>query len=139
MRTERGNGRGAPNGKTGLRTTQKLVAAERDDIGARGDGLGDRLLAREAEARGVDEGAAAEVVDERDPALVREGTERPVLGPRDESGELEVARVDAEDRAGPFGDRGRVVADVGAIRRADLDQLRAGTAQHIGDAEASAD
>src|SRR5207247_1642903 len=81
----RGDGRGTPHGETGLRPTEKLVPAERDDVGARGDGLGDGLLAREVEARGVDEGAAAEIVDERDPALVREGTERTDLGPRDES------------------------------------------------------
>src|SRR5207249_6067860 len=84
VRTQRGDGRGTPNGETGLRSTEQLVAAEGDDVGTRRDRLGDRFLAREAEARGVDERAAAEIVDERDAALVRERAQRTVLGPRSE-------------------------------------------------------
>src|SRR6185503_157838 len=139
MRAHRSDRRRPSNSEPRLRTAQELVAAECDDVGACGDRLPHRLFARETEARGVDEGAAAQVVDECDAALVSERPQRPVLWPRDESRELEVARVHAEDRAGPLGDRGRVVTNVGAVRGPDLDELRTGTAKHVRDAETAAD
>ena len=78
-------------------------------------------------------------MDEPDVVLAREGGELASLRTRDETRDLEVARVHAEDRAGPLADRGRVIARVCAVRRAHLDELRSRSPEHIGNAEAAAD
>src|SRR3989475_12810 len=129
----------APAGEPGLRPAQELVAAERHDVRAFPHRLGDGLFLRQSVARRVEERAAAQVVDEDDPALARQGGELAALGPRHEAGQLEVARVHAEDRGGALRDRARVIARVRAVRGPDLDELRAGTPEDVGDAEAAAD
>ena len=78
-------------------------------------------------------------MDERDIVLARKRRELATFGVRHEPGELEVAGVNAKDRAGPFADRVGVVASVRAIRRSDLDELCTGTPQDIRDAEPAAD
>ena len=78
-------------------------------------------------------------MDERDVVLSREGRKLAAVGARHKPGDLEIACVHAEDRAGLLADRARVVAGVGAIRRTDLDELRAGAPEHVRDAEAAAD
>src|SRR5437762_1570188 len=123
----------------GLGPAEQLVAAEGDDVGALPNRAGDRLLRRKTVLRGVEERTAAEIVDVRDVVLAREGGEVAAVGPRDEAGQLEVARVHAKDRASPLGDSRGVVARVRAVRRADLDELRSGPPQDVGNAEATAD
>ena len=139
MRAQRGDRCGTPNGEPGLGAAQELVAAERHDVRALPHRLGDGLLLRQSVARRVEERAAAQVVDEDDPALARQGGELAALGPRHEADQLEVARVHAEDRGGALRDRARVIARVRAVRGPDLDELRAGTPEDVGDAEAAAD
>ena len=58
----------ATDDEAGLRAAQQLVAGEGDEVGA----LGQRLLARrrlvrQAPARQIDQGAAAQILDERQP------------------------------------------------------------------------
>ena len=62
--------------------------------------------------------------------------QRRLLGEADDA---EVRGVHAQQRHGALADRLGVVAQVGAVRRADLDERRAGLAHHVGDAEAAAD
>ena len=61
----------AADDEAGLRPAQQLVAGEGDEVGAVGDGLGDRRLVLEAEAREVDQRAGAEIVDQRHALLAR--------------------------------------------------------------------
>ena len=55
----------------GLRSPQQLVAAEDDQIGARGHPFGNGRLPAETPGGEVDQQPAAEVVDAREPAPVR--------------------------------------------------------------------
>ena len=90
----------------------------------------------------VDDRAAAEVLDEERAAGVGERGERARIGPLDEAGLPEVARVYAEDRrgdAGAVGERRLVVGEAGAVGGADLDELGAGAGADVGHAEAAAD
>ena len=50
--------------KPGLRAADQLVAAERHEVGAVGEALSGHRFVREAERCGVEERAAAEVVDD---------------------------------------------------------------------------
>src|SRR5256886_2575314 len=139
MRANRRDQRRAADAEPGLGPAEQLVAAEGDDVGAFPNRAGDRLLRRKTVLRGVEERAAAEIVDVRDVVLAREGGKIAALRPRDEAGQLEVARVHAKDRAGPLSDRRGVVARVRAVRGADLDELRSGPPQDVGNAEATTD
>ena len=55
-----------------------------------------------------------------------------------EPGHSEVAGVHNQDGAGHVRDRGLVVADVGPVGGADLDQLAPALPEHVGDAKAAA-
>src|SRR5204862_7426827 len=119
MRADRRDRSRSADAEPGLGPAEQLVAAEGDDVGALPNRAGDRLLRRKTVLRGVEERTAAEIVDVRDVVLAREGGEVAAGGPRDEAGQLEVARVHAKDRAGPLGDSRGVIARVRAVRRAD--------------------
>src|SRR5207253_10669743 len=136
---ERCDALGPSDGDAGLRPAEELVTAEGEDVGALTDRVADRELLSKSEAGRVEEGTAAKIVNERDVVLAPECRELAPLRTRDETGDLEVARVHAEDRAGPLADRGRVIARVRAVRRAHLDELRSRATEHIGNAEAAAD
>ena len=128
---------GLADGDAGLRTAQQLVAAEGDDVGAGGHALARRRLL--AEQLQVGERAAAEIVDEH--ALVGRG-EPGELGERRLRGEAHdavVAGVHAQHRLGLLAPGALEVAQVGPVRRADLDESGAALAQDVGDAEAVAD
>ena len=139
MDPEQSDALGLSDSDAGLRPAEELVTAEGDDVGALMDRVADRELLSKSEAGRVEEGAAPKIVDERDVVLAREGRELTPLRTRDETRDLEVARVHAEDRAGPLADRGRVIARVRAVRRAHLDELRSRATEHIRNAEAAAD
>ena len=62
----------AADDEAGLRPAEQLVARESDKVGAFGDGLGDSRLMRKTEARQIDEGAGAKIVDKRHLVLVRQ-------------------------------------------------------------------
>ena len=87
----------------------------------------------------VDEGAGAEVVDERH--AVRPGDRGELGGGHllDEADDAVVRGVDLEDQPGVGGKRGAVVAGVGAVGGADLDDARPGPRHDVGHPEGAAD
>ena len=122
----------AADDEPGLRATQQLVARERDQIGAVGDGFSDGRLVREPETREVDQRSGAEVVHERDTTLARKCCELACCHLRGETLDPVVRRVNLEHQPGLRSDCGDVVALVSAIGGADLDELGAGAAHDFG-------
>ena len=123
----------------GLGPAEQLVAAEGDDVGARGQGLRRRRLVRQVQAGEVGEGAAAEVDDEGHAALAAQACE---VGLGDRGGEaahLEVAGMHLHHQPGGGADRRGEVLEVGAVGGADLAQAGAGAGHDLGDAEGAAD
>ena len=125
---------GPPGDDPRLRPAEQLVAGEADEIGAGGERLLRRGLARE-----LREHAGAEVVDERQPVTPRYRCE--LVEPRrlGEADEAEVRLVHAQQQRRLRPDRALVVGRAGAVRRPDLDEARAGPREHVRDAEAVAD
>ncbi len=125
---------GAPRDDAGLRAAEQLVAAEADEVGAAGERVtGGRLVGDR------DERAGAEVVEQRQVVGARDRRQllqRRLLGEADDA---EVRLVDAKQQRGVRVDRVRVVGGARPVRRADLDEPRAGAPEHVGDAEAVAD
>ena len=117
-----------------LRAAEQLVAGEADEVGARGERLRRRRLAGQ-----VAERAGAEVVDERQPVPPRDRRELRELRQLGEPDDAEVRLVHAQEERGLRADRALVVGGARAVRRADLDEPRAGAREHVGDAEAVAD
>ena len=79
-----------------------------------------------------------EILQNRQPMFTRQHDQ---LGRRrgvDKPEGPEIARVDLQIGAGLFIRRGRIVAGVGPVRGADLDQTRPGLAHHVRDAESTA-
>ena len=111
-----------------------LSPGEADEVGARGERLLRRRLARQ-----LDEHARAEVVDERQPVPPRH--RRELLEPRQlgEADDAEVRLVHAQEQRRVGADRLLVVLGARAVRRADLDEPCARAREHVGDAEAVAD
>ncbi len=108
-------------------------------FGAGGDRLPRRRLGGQPPARQVDQRAAAEVDHERHAALA---AERGQLGLGDAGGEAlhrVVAGVHLHQQRAARAERLGVVAQVGAVGGADLDQLRAGPPHDVRDAERAAD
>ena len=122
-----------------LRTAEQLVAREQRHVRAGGNRLLHHRLRRHAVSPRVEQRSAAEIVDEQQPAFACQGAERRERGCLGETDDAEIRGVDAQDRGGAFGHGLREVADVRAVRRAHLDQLGAGLAHHVGDAEAAPD
>ena len=79
----------------------QLVAAERHEVGARREALARHRLVGEAVARGVEQRAAAEVVDDDRTVLVGDRRDLDRVGRLDEAGLREVRRVDPEHDRGP--------------------------------------
>ena len=129
----------ASHDDAGLRAAEQLVAAERDEVRAVGERVGDgRLVRRHAVA-------AARAAPTR--RRSRNGTPRlRASAARSRAGVLAreahdavVRGMDLEDRAGALGEGGAVVGDPRAVRRADLDELRAGRGHDVRDPELAAD
>ena len=129
----------AADGDARLRAADQLVAGEQRHVHAGGDRVAhQRLLGQSVLAR-IEQRPAAEVVEQQQPALARERRQRRQRRLLGEADDAEVRGVHAQQRHGALADRLGVVAQVGAVRRADLDERRAGLAHHVGDAEAAAD
>ena len=129
----------AADDEAGLRAAEQLVAREGDEVGALGDRLGDGRLARQAVGGEVDEGAGAEVVDERHAVVMGDPRQ---FGRRHRLGEAldpVVGGVDLQDQPGLGTERAGIVAGVGAVGGADLDEPGAGTRHDVGHAEGAAD
>jgi hypothetical protein len=123
----------------GLRPTEQLVAAHRDDRGPGAQCVARRRLAGEPVGVERDEQAAAEIVNERHVRLARERNELLDGDVGDESLHREVRAVDLEDRAGVGTQHAAIVVEMRAVRRAYLAQPRAALGHDIGNAEASPD
>jgi hypothetical protein len=116
--------------QAGLRPAEELVAAEADDGGAGADRPAHgRLVGEDLE---LGEVARSDVVDDRQPEPA-EGLDLDLLG---EPEHAEVRRVRAQDHVAPGL---RVVAQPRAVRRADLDEPRAGLLDDLGHPERAAD
>ena len=139
MRAEPRDGGAPADGDPRLRPAQQLVPAEGHDVGSSSHRLLHRLLRAQAVGGRLEERPAPEVVDEDDAPLAREPRELARRGARGEPDDAEVAGVHAEDRGGPLTDRGGVVAEIRAVRRPHLDELRPGPREHVRDAEPTAD
>ena len=123
----------------GLRAAEQLVAGEGDEVGAGGDRLARGGLVRQAPGLQPGERARAEVLDEGQAAGVGDGGD---LGLRHDLGEAldrVVARVHLHQHRGARADRVLVVAGVGAVGAAHLDELRAGALHDVGHAEGATD
>ena len=123
----------------GLRPAQQLVARERDSIDAAGERLGHGRLAREPPPREVEQQAAPQIEQTRDPGGARDRGDllrRHVGG---ETRDLKVGAVHLEEQSRGGSDRTLVILAVGAVRRPDLDELRPGPRHDIGNAERSTD
>ena len=96
---------GLPDDEARLRAADELVAAEAGDVRPGPDAGLDQRLGLEPERLEVDQGAAAQVVDDRNAALPAELDQ--LLDPRllGEADDPVVAVVDAEDGAGRLADR----------------------------------
>ena len=126
---------GAADDDARLRAAEQLVAGEADEVGAGRERRGDERLV----GRAASEAAGAEVVDERQAVPARDGGELASAG---RSVKPTVRKFDWWTRSSSAvsrPDRRLVVGGPGAVRRADLDEARAGAREHVGDAEAAAD
>src|SRR5205085_7347104 len=125
----------------GLRTAEQLVARERHHVGPGREYLRRRRLVLEAERRDVDEGTTAEVLDQRHAVTPGECGQLACLRARGEATDPEIARMDPQHRADVLVTRQRalVVAQVRAVRGADLEQPGAALLQDLGHAERAAD
>ena len=89
-----------PTTMPGLRPAEELVAAEGDQVRARGDALAHDRLARQAARREVDERAAPEVLQDRHARLAAERDQLRQLDRRGEADDPVVARVDLQEERG---------------------------------------
>src|SRR5579875_37608 len=130
---------GSPGDDPGLRSTQQLVAGEADHAGAGFEALASGRLVGQTEARGVEQRPAAEIVDEMQAAPLGKSGQVAERGLAGEANNLEVAPMDGHQSRSPLVDGRFVVAHVGSVGRADLDQLGATLGHDIGDTESAAD
>ena len=130
-----------PTMTPGLRSAEQLVARERHERGARVDALADTELVAQPRrpfrepGRRVVEQTRARVDDDR-------AAERRQLGDRDGRDEPDhavVRGVHLQEQRDVVGEGGRVVGAPRAVRRADLDEVRARLGHDLGDAEPAAD
>ena len=84
-------------------------------------------------------GAAAEIVDQQQPAFLRQTSEFVQRGFLGEAGDAEVALVDLQQHARGRGDGTGVVGQPGLVGGAHLDQPGAALLDHVRDAEPAAD
>ncbi len=131
--------RAVADDQAGLRAAEQLVAAERDNVCAGRNGFLHGGLVRQPPLRQVGERTATEIDGDRQPVLARERREFGERRLLREAADRVVAAVHLHQQPGARADRVRVVAQVGAVGRADLAQLGAGTTHDVGDAEGAAD
>jgi len=138
MAPQPGHLAGATQDQASLRPAKQFVSAEGDQVCARCHALLDQRLCRQPEWRGLQQRAAAQVVDQQQPMLVRQRRQRCQRRHGDKPDLFEVAAVDAQD--GGTGSRDRLckIVAVGPVGGADFDQTRPTLAQDIRDTEATA-
>ncbi len=122
----------------GLRATQKLVAAEGNQIRARADALGHQRFFH-AERAQVGDAAAAQVLIYRNAALPSERHQFGERRPRRESFDTEVARMDAQQQPRAFCNRFPIVLNTRSIRGSHLTEDRAGSLHDLRDSKPIAD
>src|SRR5262249_42207594 len=109
-----------------LRAAEELVAAERHEIGARGDAVAHAGAGRRPVRGLIERRAAGEMVQAGYGVLRADRAQPAQLDVRREADDPVVARVDLDEEARLRADGAAIVVGVRAIRRADLAEPRAG-------------
>ena len=131
---------GPPDDQPGLRPADQLVAAERDDVRPGRQPFPGEWLVGEAVGGGVEQRPGAQVVDDDRAVAMGDGRDLDRVRRLGEAGHREVRRMDAKDGLRPtLGQRRLEVGGPRPVRRPDLDQLRAGAPDDLGDPHATAD
>jgi hypothetical protein len=136
---ELGDDLGPPDQDAGLWPAQQLIAAETGEVSPGGHALARRRLMVEAVGGGVQQRAAAQVINAEQAARagdLRQFGQRRLL---DEADLPEIGRMHAQQQRGLVSDGAGVIGGAGAIGGAHLDQFRAALGHDIGHAEAAAD
>ena len=90
----------AADDEPGLRAAEQLVARERDQIGAVGDGFRDGRLVREPETRQINQRSRAEIVHERHTTRAGKCRELARIDLGGEAFDAVVRGVNLEDKPG---------------------------------------
>ena len=122
-----------------LRTAEQLVARVAHQRRSGADAVDDARLERERLGHVLGEQPGAEILEHQHAARGAQLDELRERRHRREAEDPEIARVDLEQHARVRPDRSGIVAQVRAVRRADLDHPAAGLRHHVGHAKAAAD
>src|SRR5437667_2133658 len=123
----------------GLRATEQLVAGEDDRVDAARQRLADAWLSRKPPSGEVEQQAAAQIEQARDPGAARHGGDVARGHFAREARHPEVGAVHLEEQARRGADGALIVLGVRAVRGSHLDELRARAGHDVGDAERPAD
>src|SRR5213594_3454452 len=123
----------------GLRATEQLVAGEDDCVDAARQRLADAWLSRKPPSGEVEQQAAAQIEQARDPGAARHGGDVARGHFAREARHPEVGAVHLEEQARRGADGALIVLGVRAVRGSHLDELRARAGHDVGDAERPAD
>jgi hypothetical protein len=122
-----------------LGPAEQLIAAEEREVDAGGDALLHGGLVGEPEVRGIDEAAAAQVIEKHESAFAHEAGEVRQRRFSREPDDAEIRGVHAQDGGRLRRDGICVIAGVCAVGGADLDEPGAALPHDVGDAEAATD
>src|SRR5438094_306305 len=117
----------------GLRATEQLVAGEDDCVDAARQRLADAWLSRKPPSGEVEQQAAAQIEQARDPGAARHGGDVARGHFAREARHPEVGAVHLEEQARRGADGALIVLGVRAVRGSHLDELRARAGHDCGD------
>src|SRR5262249_23372901 len=130
---------GAADDEPGLRTAQQLVAAERDEVGARRQRLGHGRFMRQSPPLETDQRTASQILDERNLMIAGDRRELCPRNRRGEAVDYVVAGMRLEDQTGLWADGRGVVGEMRPIRRPYLAQPGSGPRHDVGKTKRAAD
>ncbi len=129
----------AANDDPRLGPAEQLVTAGHDQVRTRVDRLRERRLRRQPEAGRIQQGAAAEVLEQRQSMFACQHCQFGCRCGMDKPERPEVAGMDLQVGRGLPGGGRDVVPSIGPVRGADLDQARSRLAEYIRHTESAAD
>ena len=129
----------ATDDETCLGTTQQLVSAERNDVGAGAERVARRRLVRKAVLLEINEHSASQVHEKRQAMLARERGEISLRDRRGEALYRVIAGVHLHERSGAGRDCAGVVLQVRAVGGSNFPQLASGARHDVGNAKSAAD
>src|SRR5487761_1104878 len=129
---------GSPDDNPGLWTAEKLIARKEREIHARRNALLHQRFRLQTEPLDGQQAATAEVVEKQEVATVCEASQFAKLGEGREAGDAKVARMNPQQGHSRLADCLLEIAKIGAVGRADLNQLGAALSHHVGNPEAAA-